>query len=33
VQIDRGKVDREWVHDERLLDLARQTLVDGMPAW
>ena len=32
VQIDRGKVDREWVHDERLLDLARQTLVDGMPA-
>jgi len=33
VQIDRGKVDREWVHDARLLDLARQTLVDGMPAW
>ncbi|MDG2359703.1 MAG: hypothetical protein P8M20_08625 [Planctomycetaceae bacterium] len=33
VQIDRGKVDREWVHDERLLDLACQALVDGMPAW
>ena len=32
VQIDRGKVDREWGHDARLLDLARQTLVDGMPA-
>jgi len=31
VQIDRGKVDREWGHDARLLDLARQTLVDGMP--
>ncbi len=32
VQIDHGKVDREWVSDGRLLDLARQTLVDGTPA-
>lgn len=32
VQIDRGKVDREWVNDGRLLDLARQTLVDGKSA-
>jgi hypothetical protein len=29
VQIDRGKIDRAWQHDARLLDLARQTLTDG----
>jgi hypothetical protein len=32
LQIDRGKIDREWVNDARLLDLARQALVDGKPA-
>ncbi len=31
VQIDRGKINREWINDARLLDLARQALVDGKP--
>ena len=31
VQIDHGKINREWINDARLLDLARQALVDGKP--
>jgi hypothetical protein len=29
VQIDRGRTDRNWVSDARLLDLAHQTLSEG----
>lgn len=29
VQIDRGKISRDWYNDARLLDLAHQTLSDG----
>lgn len=29
VQIDRGRIDRSWVSDARLLDLAHQTLTEG----
>jgi hypothetical protein len=29
VQIDRGRTDRAWINDARLLDLARQTLTAG----
>jgi hypothetical protein len=32
VQIDRGKVDRSWKNDARLLDLAHQTLTRGTAA-
>ncbi len=32
LQIDRGRVERAWVNDARLLDLARQALVNGQPA-
>lgn len=32
LQIDRGRVERSWINDARLLDLARQTLLDGQPA-
>jgi hypothetical protein len=32
LQIDRGSIERSWINDARLLDLARQTLLDGQPA-
>ena len=32
VQIDRGRLDRTWIDDARLLDLARRTLLNGTPA-
>ena len=32
VQIDRGKIDRSWGEDPRLLDLAHQTLTAGTAA-
>lgn len=32
IQIDRGKVDRRWRNDARILDLAHQTLTDGTSA-
>lgn len=32
LQIDQGRIDRSWGNDARLLDFARQTLVDGNPA-
>lgn len=32
LQIDRGRVERSWINDARLLDLARQALIDGEPA-
>ena len=33
IPIDQGRVDRAWINDTRLLDLARQTLVEGMPTY
>lgn len=32
LQIDRGRIERSWINDARLLDLARQALLDGQPA-
>ena len=32
LQIDRGRTERSWINDARLLDLARQALIDGEPA-
>ena len=30
VRIDRGRVERSWKHDARLLDFAQRTLTRGM---
>ena len=32
LQIDRGRIERSWINDARLLDLARQALLDGQSA-
>ncbi len=32
LQIDRGRMERSWINDARLLDLSRQALLDGQPA-
>jgi hypothetical protein len=32
LEIDRGRIERPWINDARLLDLARQALLDGQPA-
>ena len=32
LQIDRARIERSWINDARLLDLARQALIDGKPA-
>lgn len=32
LQIDRGRIERSWINDARLLDLARQALLEGQPA-